>query len=86
MQQLMESIAVLQGTHMPVLLMTVGLTVLMLVLVSGISKEVELSRRQERLGKVISVLLVVLGLLLFVIPTDPPAPPPPRSPATAAPG
>ncbi|MGH8593021.1 MAG: hypothetical protein ACREV3_03950 [Gammaproteobacteria bacterium] len=81
----MESIAVLRNTHMPVLLMTVGLTVLMLVLVSGISKEVELSERQERLGKVISVLLVVLGLLLYVIPADPPVPPPPSSPETAAP-
>ncbi len=85
MQQLMESIAVLQSTHMPMLLMTVGFTVLMLVLVSGISKEVQLSERQERLGKVISVLLVVLGLLLYVIPSDPPVPPPPSSPATAAP-
>ncbi len=85
MQQLMESIAVLQSTHMPMLLMTVGLTVLMLVLVSGISKEVELSEKQERLGKVISVLLVGLGLLLYVIPADPPVPSPPSSPETAAP-
>ncbi|MGH8604045.1 MAG: hypothetical protein ACREXR_15115 [Gammaproteobacteria bacterium] len=81
----MEAIAALQSTHMPVLLITLGLTVLMLVLISGINKEVELSEKQERLGKAISVLLVVLGLLLFVIPSEPQAPPPPNAPALTAP-
>ncbi|MGH8659751.1 MAG: hypothetical protein ACREV4_15085 [Gammaproteobacteria bacterium] len=85
MQLLMEAIAAMQSTHMPVLLITLGLTVLMLVLISGINKEVELSEKQERLGKAISVVLVVLGFLLFVIPTDPQVPPPPSSPATTAP-
>ncbi|MGH8615699.1 MAG: hypothetical protein ACREYF_27705 [Gammaproteobacteria bacterium] len=81
----MEAIAALQSTHMPVLLITLGLTVLMLVLISGINKEVELSEKQERLGKAISVLLVVLGLLLFVIPSEPQAPRPPNAPALTAP-
>lgn len=81
----MEAIAALQSTHMPVLLITLGLTVLMLVLISGINKEVELSGKQERLGKAISVLLVALGLLLFVIPTDPLALSPPSLPETEAP-
>ena len=85
MQHLMEAIAALQSTHMPVLLITLGLTVLMLVLISGINKEVELSEKQERLGKAISVVLVVLGFLLFVIPSDPQVPPSPSSPAITAP-
>lgn len=85
MQHLMEAIAALQSTHMPVLLITLGLTVLMLVLISGINKEVELSKKQERLGKAISVLLVVLGLLLFVIPSDPRVPLPSSSPEITAP-
>lgn len=84
MQYLTEVLSVIQSTHMPVLMITLGLTVLMLVLISGINKEVELSEKQERLGKALSVALVVLGLLLFAIPSDPPAPPP-SSPAVTAP-